>query len=275
MKRVLFATLCLLPVVAGADEVFLKGGGKVSGIVVERTPTVIVLEVGPGRVSVPLSRVERVVEGRSALTTYRRKAAQLAPDDVAGWLELGRWAQESGLETQAREAFEHVLAKDPQNAAAHTALGNVKLGENWVTAEESYRARGFVLFEGRWVTPAEHETLLNERAQEAAARREKAESDARIRESEAQAAAAEAEARRAEEAAKRDAEERDRVYWPPSFGPTLPCQPPFCNEPPPPPSVVVPPPGPAPSPAPTPRPTPAPTPTPKPKPPAGLKPKPH
>ena len=276
MKPVVLAVLAVpfvLPVAARADEVFLKGGGKITGVVVERTATAIVIEAGPGRVSVPLSRVERVAESRSALQTYQEKAAKLAKDDVAGWLALAQWADDVGLDTQARAAYETVLALDPQNAAAHQGLGNVKLGESWVSEDEAYRARGYVKFEGRWVTPAEHEALLAEREHDASARREKAESDARIRESEAQAAAAEAEARRSQEAAKREAEEHDRVFWPPVYGPPIPPVPPcttaYCDGGTPP--VVV-----VPTPVPTPTPTPAPTPspTPKPKPPSrGLVPK--
>ena len=30
----------------------------------------------------------------------------------------------------------------------------------WMSQEESYRARGYVSFEGEWMTPAEHEARL-------------------------------------------------------------------------------------------------------------------
>ena len=130
MKRALAVALALgAATAARADDILLKGGGKVSGLVVDRTATSLVVEVGPGRVTLPLSRIERVVESRTALGAFREKAAGLAPDDVAGWLELGRWAQERNLPTQAREAFARALARDPQNAAANESLGNVRLGE--------------------------------------------------------------------------------------------------------------------------------------------------
>src|SRR5262249_20424989 len=151
MKRAVLAALAgpfVLAVAVRADEVFLKGGGKITGVVIERTPTAIVIETGPGRVSVPLSRVERVAESRSPLQAYQEKAAKLAKDDVAGWLALAQWADDAGLDTQARAAYETVLALDPQNAAAHQGLGNVKLGETWVSEDEAYRARGYVKFEG-------------------------------------------------------------------------------------------------------------------------------
>jgi len=149
---------------AAADEVILKNGGRVSGVVVARTDAAITLEVGPGRLTLPIARVERVVAGGSALGRYRQRAAQLAANDVAGWLELAGWARDSDLLTQAREALEHVLALDPQNAAAHRARGDVLLGERWMSLEDSYRAKGLVLFEGSWVTPEERAALERSRA---------------------------------------------------------------------------------------------------------------
>ena len=115
---------------------------------------------------------------------------------MGGWLALARWAERRDLLTQAREAYEHVVAVDPENAAANTALGRVRLAGQWVTAEESYRARGYVPFEGGWVTPEERGAVLADRAAEAQAREMAAE--ARAREAEARARTAEADARRAE-----------------------------------------------------------------------------
>ena len=80
---VLAATVTVVP--ATADEVLLKGGGRLQGVVVERTEKAIVIETGPGRVTFPISIVERIVEGRSPLEAYRERAAELAMDDAAGW----------------------------------------------------------------------------------------------------------------------------------------------------------------------------------------------
>jgi hypothetical protein len=160
-----------------------------------------VIEVGAGRVTLPALRVERVVAGSSALSAFRERALALAQDDDAGWLQLGLWASDHGLHTQAREAFERVLALDPRNATAQQALGNVRLADRWVTPEESYRSRGYVYFEGRWVTPEERDDALRQeaaRAERALAESARAEADARAREADARARAAEADARRAE-----------------------------------------------------------------------------
>ena len=68
----------------------------------------------------------------------------------------------------------------------------------WVSEDESYRARGYVQYEGEWITPAEHEAILRERAAEDARDRERREAESRVREAEARAEEAEARAREAE-----------------------------------------------------------------------------
>jgi hypothetical protein len=183
---------------AAADEVFIRGGGRLSGEVVERGPDSILVDIGTGQIGLRLSSVERIVAGATPVGLYRQRAASLEPDDVAGWLALGRWAREHQLETNAREAFENVLAVDPTHVSAHRALGHVQLDGRWLTREESFEARGYVLFEGAWVTPEERRATLEDRRALAEERRAHAEANARIREAEARARMAEAEAQRAE-----------------------------------------------------------------------------
>ncbi|MBI3932242.1 MAG: hypothetical protein HY317_02405 [Acidobacteria bacterium] len=206
MPRAALASLVAAVLTAGsagalADEVLLKNGGRLTGVVVEHTPTMLTLDVGPGRLSLPRSRVERILAGGSSLATFRERARHLAEDDAEGWLALALWAQEGDLLTQAREAFERVLAVDPRNAVARRGIGHVLFGDRWMTAEDSYRARGWVEFEGRWMTPDEHAAVLRARAEQLAAERSRVEADARAREAEARARTAEAEARRADTAA--------------------------------------------------------------------------
>ncbi len=187
---------------AAPDEVLLRGGGRVTGVIVERTPDVVVLETGPGRVTIQARRIERIVESRSALQSYNERAADLQPDDVSGWAALARWAAERDLITQSREAWQRVLSADPSNPEANAALGRVEVGGAWLSAEDGYRARGYVSFEGRWVTPAEHEALVREREAEQASERDRREAEVRVREAEARAREAEARAREAETAAQ-------------------------------------------------------------------------
>jgi hypothetical protein len=202
MKRG-WVLLCVVaaPGLVSADQVFLKGGRRITGTIVEQTEKSIALEVGPGRITLPMASVERVTRGASDIASYRERAARLADTDLQGWLELGTWARERDLLTQAREAYERVLQIDPQNAPANRAVGNVLLGDRWTTAEDSYRERGFVRFEGDWITPAERQSVLRERSEAAAAQHARAEADARVNAAETRARAAELDAERARSAA--------------------------------------------------------------------------
>src|SRR5258706_6903196 len=214
--------LFLWPASVLADEVVLRGGGKVTGIIVERTADAIVLETAPGRVSVPLARVASVRSADSDLATYEQRAAKLAPDDAAGWAALARWAKARDLRTQSREAYERVLALDPGNLEANQALGLVERDGRWMTEEEANRANGLVPFEGGWVTPSERESIRREQANESAEALAVREAQARAREAEARAREAEARAREAEGGSQGAEESSGGIpLWPYVYGPAI------------------------------------------------------
>jgi hypothetical protein len=195
---VLLFSVAMLPRPVSADEVYLKSGGQLSGRIVSRTATTIEVDVGAGRIGVPVSSVLRVEEGRSALQEYEERAGRVPAGDVEGWLALGEWASARGLGTQAREAYHRALSASPDDPRANAALGNVRMDGRWVSEEESYRARGYVRYEGEWITPAEHEAILRERAAEEEQERRLREGELRAREAEARAQEADARARQAE-----------------------------------------------------------------------------
>jgi hypothetical protein len=194
---------------AQADEVYLKGGGRISGIVAEESEGSVHVEIGAGLVSVPVSQVERIVRSASPLATYQMRARALKANDLSGWLELAAWAQRMDLSTQAREAYNQVLALDPTNAAAQRALGNQLVGDRWLSRDDAMRAQGYVQFEGQWVSPDEREALLAERNEARHAGLELAKSRAALAEAEARAREAEARARVVEAEADRAISEPD------------------------------------------------------------------
>lgn len=204
MKRFLTLLALVLPCQLAADEVFLQGGGRLEGIVVEQDAKSVVIEMGPGRVTIPRSRVERIVAGSAALATYRERASRLSATDAAGWIELALWAQGRELTTQAQAAFERVVALDPGNAAAQRGLGREWVDGRWLPRDDAMRARGLVEFEARWVSREERQAALAERTEAELAERRQAEAEARAREAEARAREAEARARAAEAEAAPD-----------------------------------------------------------------------
>jgi hypothetical protein len=212
LRKLAILLLTLAPTLAVADEVFLVGGASFSGRIEQQTDEMVTINIGDGVIGVPMTRVEKIEKGRSALDVYEERAKKTKADDVEAWRKLGRDAAQHGLSAQSREAYKNVMRTAPDDAEARRALGYVKYDGQWMTEEDSYRARGFVKYEGEWMTPSE--------AQQAQARfdSEEARRDAELRaaEAEAEAAAAQARADEAEERA-REAEERDRwnnpVYW--------------------------------------------------------------
>ncbi len=196
-----------------ADVVFLKSGSKMEGRIVERTDTSVEIDIGAGSLTLPMSSVDHIEEGRSALDEVDERAKALSSDDLDGWLELARFASREGLGAQSKWAYQYVLELDPQSSEANRALGRVEIDGRWMTEDEAYRARGYVNFEGQWMTPAEQDSILRGReADRAAAQAEAQRADAEARQADAQAREAEARARQAEAQAVQSAT-RNPLYW--------------------------------------------------------------
>jgi len=233
MTRAMLATALLAATAswAAADEVLLKGGGRIVGEVLDRNPREVTIDVGPGTVKLLMTSVDRIVVSSSRLSEFRSRAFRLNPDDVQGWLALADWADQNDLLTQAREAWEHVLAVQADNQVAQQALGNVWHAGRWMERSDAMRARGLVEFNGVWMSLGERESRLRMQAAWAGADRETAIADARVAEAEARAREAEARAHAAELDAERIAEYSDDIiddYWPPvpvTVDPIVPVQP--------------------------------------------------
>ena len=197
--QVIALALALAATPVLGDELFLKGGGKVTGEIVKETEEAVTVDIGAGTLTVRKASVVRVEKSTSPLQKYRAQAASLAPEDVEGWRKLGHWAEGQALRTQAREAFTKVKAIVPNDPEANRALGLVLHDGHWVTEKESYTARGFVQFEGDWMTPAERQAILEERRASEAAHQEEL--------------AAQIQADEAERAAQEEREAAERDIW--------------------------------------------------------------
>jgi hypothetical protein len=171
VKRAL-VVVALVAVPLRADDVYLRGGGQITGEIVEQSADSVTVDIGGGTFSVRMSSVVRIEEGTSPLQEYRARAGRIAAGDAEAWRELARWATGRALGTMASEAWSKVVAVLPDDPEANGALGRVQLNGRWVTEEESYRAQGYVEFEGEWMTPGERQSILEDRkAREEADRR--------------------------------------------------------------------------------------------------------
>ena len=194
-----------------ADDIYLRGGGQVTGQIVGQTEDSITVDIGGGTITVKQSSVVRIEENMSPLQEYRQRAAEIPPGDAEAWRELARWAKGYSLSSQVRQAYREVLKILPDDEEANLATGMVQLNGTWVTQEEGYRAQGYIQFEGKWMTPAEQQSILAQRqAQQAQAEADRKANEARVAAIEAEQQAEQQ--RQAEERAQQDAN-YNTVYW--------------------------------------------------------------
>ncbi len=129
----LAALAVLAPTPAGADRVVPRKGPVVRGFVT-RTDTEVVVNryrcrsaaMTFGVVRFPLADVRRVDEEVVVDEVVRRRAEDLAPDDVAGRIGLATYAQSQKVRPEAQRLLEEALALDPTNAQALALYGGAE-----------------------------------------------------------------------------------------------------------------------------------------------------
>jgi hypothetical protein len=160
-RGVLVIALAAAPLLA--DDVYLRGGGQITGQIVERSNDSVTVDVGGGTLNVQMSSVVRIEKSVSPLQEYRERARKIPVGDAEAWRQLARWATGGAMATMAGQAWSKVLVILPDDPEANRALGRVQLDGRWITEEESYRSRGYVHFEGEWMMPGERQAILDER----------------------------------------------------------------------------------------------------------------
>lgn len=211
-QAIAIIALAAAPVLA--DDIHLRGGGQITGQIIEQTDDSVTVDIGGGTISANMSSVVKIDKNNSPLQEYRERAAKIPTGDAEAWRELARWAKGYSLSSQAREAYREVVAILPDDEEANKAIGMVQLNGRWVTEEEGYRAQGYVQFEGKWMTPAEQQSIVAGRqAQQAQAEADSQANAARVQEIEAQQQADNN--RQQEERDKLDANNNsyNTVYW--------------------------------------------------------------
>ncbi|MCC7138567.1 MAG: HEAT repeat domain-containing protein [Planctomycetes bacterium] len=153
---------------ADADVVRTKDGLVLEGKATKAPDGSVTVETADGRVQLPAGRVVAVEPGEGPHAALARELAALAPDDVDGRFRLALRAEQAGAPDVARAAYESVVAVAPDHPAARRALGHERLDGAWVTTDTARRARGLVLYDGRWLLAAEADALARDAARTAA-----------------------------------------------------------------------------------------------------------
>ncbi len=190
-----------------ADDVYLRGGGQITGEIIARSEESVTVDIGGGTMTAKMSSVVRIEESTSPLQEYRMRAESTPADDAEAWRELAQWATAGALSSQAAEAYSQVVAILPDDQEANHALGRVQLDGRWVAEEDAYRAQGYIEFEGQWMTAGERQAILKHR--QAREKEIRQENQAAI-----QAIEADQQAEKEREAAERkEAERNNSVQW--------------------------------------------------------------
>jgi HEAT repeat protein len=155
-------TIIVGAAIAGADEIVLRGGGRVQGKVLPdpKNPEKVRVLLMQGRTPLSLERPQilKVVPRESPLDEYTKRLEALSATAEAEY-ELGVWCEQQRLGDLARLHFEGALIHDPNFAPARKKLNHVAWGDRWLTPDELRRVQGLVKYKGRWITEDERERL--------------------------------------------------------------------------------------------------------------------
>ncbi|MHC4930642.1 MAG: HEAT repeat domain-containing protein [Planctomycetota bacterium] len=97
-----------------------------------------------------------VIAGDTLNEQYFEKAAAVAAQDADGHYRLALWCKEHGLVAYANRHHRAVVTLAPDHPASRRALGFERVHGRWVKGKELMRAKGFVEYEGGWITPNEY-----------------------------------------------------------------------------------------------------------------------
>jgi len=142
MKDTIAIALALcLSAPAWADEVKLKNGGLLKGLVREECGRVVV-ETESGTVTVPVDEVGSVVQDPVGLHEYEERVAELGRNPQApAVFDLALWAKEHQLGPYVNTLLYWTLALDPDHAQARKMLNYVRWEGRWIPAQERVQAQ--------------------------------------------------------------------------------------------------------------------------------------
>lgn len=108
-----------------ADVLHMSTGETMEAEILEDRGSTYRLRTLFGIVDVEKDRVSRIEKKRSPWQRYRAKRRKCS-HNAAGHLRLARWCKRQGLGAERLDELEKVIALEPDNAAARTALGYIR-----------------------------------------------------------------------------------------------------------------------------------------------------
>lgn len=223
VRPLAFLLALLVPALpASADELVLKNGAILSGVVTEQGENVI-LQLDIGSMTIAKSQVREIRRSEDPLKEFegKREKAVTAEDHH----QLGLWARQKGLVTRANDMFRKALSLGPDHEEAHRALGHEKVDGAWMDADQAMAARGFVKVEGKWLKRETAEQFRRD-ATALEIERERGATSERIAklQKEVELARIEVERERVREREERERRDWERIHYYRSSWITVPCR---------------------------------------------------
>ncbi|MEM8883118.1 MAG: hypothetical protein AAGD14_03525 [Planctomycetota bacterium] len=156
MRILILLTIFLAASWAHADEVYLKDGRVLSGVVVRKGSKIYVSDRDAQYVlrASEIKDKKGIVAGKSFMHEFEERLALLDDEDAEAIYEFGLWLEENEWASRARNAYERVIEIDEDHRGARRKLGYKKYEGEWVSPEELNRRKGLVQWEvdGKWYT---------------------------------------------------------------------------------------------------------------------------
>lgn len=130
-------------------RIFLVGGQRIDGVLIEERDDSIVVRIGGVETTVKREHIDRITIERPAIERYREMRRLIADDDVDRRLILIDWMRAENLLDEAQREIEEVLEREPSNG---DAMRLARLIEEQVALRDRREADGRPLIPPR--TPA-------------------------------------------------------------------------------------------------------------------------
>jgi hypothetical protein len=157
---------------AFGDVIHFKDGRKIEGEIVSQDAKTVTIKTKYGTKSFPLSDIDSIETKKTKDQEYQEQLKKTNPKDADAVMALIVWCNDNGMESASRKHLREIIRLDPNHKEAREMLGYVMHEGKWVTPKEmeaikkkeeieKMKADGLVEYKGEWL-PAEDVEKLKE-----------------------------------------------------------------------------------------------------------------
>jgi hypothetical protein len=145
-----------------ADQILLRGGGQIRGVVLPDPTRPEHVLVQTETVTTPIAfrkeQVLSVIAAPGPLDEYLARRDRTGATAQAQY-DLGLWCEGQKLTGPAEIHYRRAVELDKEFGPAQKKLGHVRYKDRWLTYDELRAAQGLVKYKGKWVTREEKEQI--------------------------------------------------------------------------------------------------------------------